>query len=57
MKTFEDFLEEYHAEQYPEILDDDLPDAYMDWESGLEADDWMRLANIYGKRLLKGEII
>jgi len=57
MKTFEDFLEEYHSEQYPEILDDDLPDAYMDWESQLEIDDWMRLANIYGQRLMKGKII
>jgi len=53
-KDFEEFLQYYHAENYPEILDDDLPDAYSEWESELEADDWIRLANVYGTRLLKG---
>jgi len=56
MKDFEDFLQMYHAENYPEILDDMLPDAYMDWESELEQDDWIRLANIYGERIRKEKV-
>ena len=43
-KTFEDFLQQYHADNNREVLDDDLPDAYEDWVGNLEADEVMELA-------------
>lgn len=51
-KDFEDFLQYYHSENYPEILDDDLPDAYNDWISEFTEDDWIRLANKYGLAIM-----
>jgi len=48
---FEDWLMEYHCENNPEILDDMLPDCFADWVSDLDYDDWIRLGNIYAKKI------
>ena len=50
-RDFEDFLQCYHCENNPEILDDDLPDAYNDWISDLSVDDWIELGNKYAKTI------
>ena len=55
-QTFNEFLEEWHIELYPELLDDDLPDAYDNWLADLSADDFIKYGDFYGKTLyLKGK--
>lgn len=44
--NFEDFLKEKHAEGYTGT-DDDMVDAFEDWLSGLQADDFIEYANEY----------
>lgn len=44
-QTFEDFLKDKHYEQNPQLLDDDLSDAYDNWEPDVEqviawAEEW-----------------
>jgi hypothetical protein len=46
-KDFEEYLQYKHSENYPEILDDMLPDAYNDWISNFSEDDWIFWANRY----------
>lgn len=48
-KDFEDYLQDRHCAENPEILDDDLPDAYNEWLDGFEQDDWIAHAEIYAK--------
>ena len=55
-KTFEDFLQQYHSDNNPEVLDDDLPDNYEDWVGNLSGEEVMELAElaiIYYKKLWK----
>lgn len=47
-QTFEEFLAEKHVEMQPEILDDDIPDAFDAWMSDMEQDELVRLADLYG---------
>lgn len=54
--SFEDFLKEYHCKNSPEVLDDDLPDAYEAWVSELEPVEIMELAEKYG-RAIKIEVL
>lgn len=51
-KDFEEFLQYKHSEEYPEILDDMLPDAYNDWISEFTEDDWIFWANKYGLSIM-----
>lgn len=46
-KDFEDFLGYKHCQLNPEILDDDLPDAYEAWISDLSIDEWIELGDAY----------
>ena len=39
----EDYLKDVHAEQY-EGLDDDMPDAFNDWLTELDVDEWIEYA-------------
>ena len=52
-KNFEEWLQYKHAEWYPEILDDDLPDAYNDWLSDLSEDDWFSYGDMYAKECMR----
>jgi hypothetical protein len=47
-KGFDDFLQMVHCDENPGILDDDLPDAYVDWSSNLSYDDWIVYGEMYG---------
>ena len=48
-RTFEDYLEEWHIKLFPQILDDDLPDAFNAWLSSREPQDIIDYAENYGK--------
>jgi hypothetical protein len=49
-KTFEDCLQEFHAESY-HGTDDNMPDAFDAWLVELDADSWIAL----GDRALETE--
>ena len=46
-KDFEDFLMDYHCRNNPELLDDMLPEAFDDWVSNLDSDDFIKLGDKY----------
>lgn len=49
-KDFEDYLMTVFAEGDGAcVLDDDFSDAYTDWSSDLEYEDYIRFGNIYGR--------
>lgn len=52
MENFEDFLKEKHAEDY-HGTDDDMPDAFDDWTTTLDADEFIEYANEYGELIKK----
>lgn len=52
-ETFEDYLKQVHFRQFPELLDDDLPDAFDSWVSGLDAQEIMEYAEDYGAKCYK----
>ena len=55
--NFEDFLGSKHWEENPHLLDDDLSDAFDNWVSELNADDWLRYADNYAdERAVEAEI-
>ena len=47
-KSFEDFLITKHAEQY-RGLDDEMPDDYSDWLSGMDIDEMIHLGDAWMK--------
>jgi hypothetical protein len=47
--TFEDYLKERHAENFPMLLDDDMPDHFDDWLGTLDEEDYIKYAEAYGK--------
>ena len=46
-KTFEEYLAHRHHEEYPEILDDNLPDAFDNWLSNLDVSEAMIYADAW----------
>lgn len=53
--TFEDYLKEIHAQENPEILDDDMPDDYEMWLIDRTADEIIDYAEAWGRELLNTE--
>lgn len=51
-ENFEAFLEEEFMKLEPQILDDDLPDAFDNWISNLDAQEFLDYGDEYGKKLL-----
>ena len=52
--TFEDYLQDRHADQYYGT-DDMMPDDFNDWLSGLDINDYIEWADLFGKaKYLKG---
>lgn len=49
---FEKYLQECHADEYIGT-DDEMPDAFDDWVSNLEADDLIAYAQAWGDSLMK----
>ncbi len=48
MNTFEEYLQDTHAEFY-DGTDDDMPDKFDDWLCGLDVSEIMEYAESYGK--------
>lgn len=44
MSYFEKFLQEKHAEAYPMLLDDDMPDHFDDWLGQLDGEEYIAFA-------------
>lgn len=57
MDSFEDYLKEQHMNEFPEILDDDLPDHYDDWVGSLDAEDFIRFADLYGNMRAHNKLV
>lgn len=51
METFEDFLKEIHADLFPQLLDDDMPDHFDDWLGTLDGEDYIKWGELYGKKM------
>ena len=47
MIDFEEFLQYKHMELFPQILDDELPDAFDEWLEELQFEDFIKYANEY----------
>lgn len=48
---FEDYLEEVFNEQNPGILDDDLENAFDNWLSQLDGEEYIRYADTFALKL------
>ncbi len=48
-QTFENYLKEYFTELNPQVLDDDLPDAFDNWLGGRDVDDIIKYGELYGR--------
>jgi hypothetical protein len=46
--TFENYLKNLHAQEHPEILDDDMPDSFDSWLTDLQPDDFIKYAQAWG---------
>lgn len=51
MESFEDYLKEVHAELFPMLLDDGMPDHFDDWLGTLDVDDVIKWGELYGKKM------
>jgi hypothetical protein len=43
---FDTYLADTHAELFPEVLDDDMPDHFENWVTGLEPEEVIIYANL-----------
>ncbi|HDZ18831.1 hypothetical protein LCGC14_0641560 [marine sediment metagenome] len=48
---FEQFLQEKHQEELPQILDDNLPDSFESWLENLGTDDFIEYADEYVEKI------
>jgi len=55
LNGFEAYLQEVHQQENPEILDDDLPEAFNDWLSKLEGYEFTECAESYFKDMAWAE--
>lgn len=53
MKTFTQYLKEIHMKEHPEVLDDDLPDAFDLWMAELDTEELINYADKFAIELLK----
>lgn len=54
--TFEDFLQDWFLQLYPEVYKDQLEDKFDAWLSNLDGEEYIKLAKIFGKqRYLDGK--
>ena len=45
--SFEEYMGKQHSDEYPMVLDDDLPDSYDNWLAEIKRDDILKFANNY----------
>ena len=53
MQTFEQYLQDIHMSENPELLDDDLPDDFDNWLGTLEQDIMIQYADDYAKECVR----
>lgn len=53
LNNFEEFLQDYFADNNPEIMDDNIPDEFDSWIEKLDLDDFIRLGQKYGEKIHK----
>ena len=51
MKTFNQHLKETFIRMNPDVQDDDIPDAYDEWIGWLNAQEFIKFAEDYGREL------
>lgn len=57
-KTFEYFLQDRFMELEPQVLDDDLPDAFEAWLEKLDIEELMKFADAFGEyKALEGDTL
>lgn len=49
-ETFEQYLERFCFDLNPMVLDDDMPDFFDNWISNVDADQLIRLGQLYGEQ-------
>lgn len=50
-KTFESYLMDIYMEECPMVLDDDIPDGYIEWLSNMDIEEIIEHANKWGEEL------
>lgn len=45
MSIFEDYLKQFHYENFPQLLDDELGDHFDDWLGNLDGEDYIKYAD------------
>ena len=54
-ETFEDYLGEKHFEENPTLLDDDIPDDFVDWMEQLDNQELIEYADSFVKKSLEAK--
>jgi len=52
-KSFDEYLQAKHFEENPQILDDDLSEAFDDWIDNLDIQKLIDYAEDWGSKLIK----
>jgi len=52
-KTFENYLQEQFIKTEPQVLDDDLTDAFDNWITDLDVQEVIDYAEAWGKLIIK----
>ncbi len=50
IQSFEEFLQDKFTDLEPQVLDDDLPDAFDGWISNLDGEEYIKYAQQYGEK-------
>lgn len=53
-ESFESWLMDYHCRNNPCILDDELPEAFDEWLSLLDIEEFINLAELWHKSQIRG---
>lgn len=48
-RGFEEFLQDMHMKAEPQVIKDDLPDAFDRWLSNLDGEEYIQFADLYGR--------
>lgn len=48
-QTFEEFLREWHASLFPQLLDDDMPDHFDTWLEVVGIEKMIEYGELYGR--------
>jgi len=48
MKTFNEYLQDIHADENPTVLDDDMPDSFDDFMGNMDIEEICEYAELYG---------